>query len=130
LADLALESTDLGVVITGNNDRIGNFDERCVDLNGKTDLEILARVIAGARCFVSGSTGTLHLADALGVGCVSFFVRHPVVGPERWGPRRNMGNILMPDNRCVCEKLSRCTCLEKITPEAALAQLMSIIGGK
>ncbi|OGC89577.1 MAG: hypothetical protein A2W25_14535 [candidate division Zixibacteria bacterium RBG_16_53_22] len=128
LAVMVMESAGYGVVITGNNDRIGDFDERCVDLNGKTDMEELAGVIAGAALFISGSTGPLHLADSLGVGCMGFFIRHQVVGPERWGPRRNMAGVMVPDRRCQCRDLSRCDCLRQVTPEKALNMIESILG--
>jgi hypothetical protein len=64
----------------------------------------------------------------LGVRCISFFVNHNVIGPERWGPRRNMKNILMPLEKCSCGRLSRCRCLEKIKPEAALDKIRSVLG--
>ncbi len=116
-----------GVVITGHNDPLGNFHERCANLNGKTDMEDLAGVIAGADMFISGSTGPLHLADALGIPCMPFFIRHQVAGPERWGPRRNLENVMMPQSHCDCRRLDQCDCLTKITPEDALAKLKSIL---
>jgi len=128
LAVMIMESAGYGVVITGNNDRIGNFDERCSNLNGKTDMEGLAGVIARATLFISGSTGPLHLADSLGVSCMGFFIRHKVVGPVRWGPRRNMANVVMPDMQCDCRDLSRCDCLRQVTPEIAMNKFKSILG--
>jgi ADP-heptose:LPS heptosyltransferase len=130
LATMIIESTGWGVVITGNKDNIGIFDERCVDLNGKTELDELAGVITRADLFISGSTGPLHLADALGVKCMAFFARHAIVGPERWGPRRNMNNILMPDAPCKCTNLANCQCLQRISPEKALERATELFSVK
>lgn len=128
LAHLAFESTDCAIVITGNNDAIGFFEDRYVNLNGKTDLEVLAGIIAGADLFVSGSTGPLHLADSLGVRCMSFFVNHSVIGPERWGPRSNLENVITPPGEsCRCEDVRKCNCLTRISPRAALDRMLSIL---
>jgi ADP-heptose:LPS heptosyltransferase len=128
LAVMIIQSAGRRVVVTGNNDPLGKFDERCLDLNGKTDMEGLAGVVAGADLFISGSTGPMHLADSLGTRCMPFFIRHSVIGPERWGPRRNMANVITPDQTCGCGSLNRCDCLRAITPEMAMEKLKSILG--
>jgi heptosyltransferase-2 len=128
LAEMIMKSTGFGIVRTGNADPIGNFDERCIDLNGKTDMESLAGIVAGAELFISGSTGPLHLADALGVRCMPFFIRHDVIGPERWGPRRNISNVITPNRRCSCRNLARCECLGQVSPQLAMEKVKSILG--
>jgi len=127
LAGMLVDDSGLTVVITGNDDRLGAFDG-CIDINGKTDLEALAGVVAGARLFISNSTGPLHLADALGTRCVSFYVDRPDVGPVRWGPRHNMENVMTPPgNRCECGNLAHCHCLEQITPDKAFKKVTEIL---
>ncbi len=50
---------------------------------GRTDLDALARLVAGAGCVVSSDTGIAHLAVALGTPSVTIF---GPVNPRRWGP--------------------------------------------
>jgi heptosyltransferase III len=126
LADIILKQTDFKVVITGVEKDISIF-EGCINLCGKTSLAELACVIAGARLFISGSTGTLHLADALGTRCISFFTGHPDVDFWRWGPRRNLDGILNPPTVCNVSNLSSCSCLESITPELAYAKFKQMV---
>lgn len=120
---------DIGVstvVVTGANDPIGQF-ENCVDLNGRTDIETLAAVLGGAAVFISGSTGPLHLADALSANCVAFFPMRDDLGPVRWGPRRNMENVLTPETVCRCRDLRQCQCLRQISPERALRKIEDVL---
>jgi heptosyltransferase-2 len=46
---------------------------RVVNLIGRTDLRLLAGVIASCRTFVSNDSGAMHLAAALGVPVVAIF---------------------------------------------------------
>ncbi|UCC80732.1 MAG: glycosyltransferase family 9 protein [Candidatus Zixiibacteriota bacterium] len=126
LAVLIKENMKYEVVITDRDPGLQGFDG-CIDLGGKTDLETLAAVLSRAEIFISGSTGPLHLADALGVPCVSFFLSRPDIGPERWGPRRNLDNVLVPPVPCGCADLPECRCLEKISPAEALEKLVNIV---
>jgi ADP-heptose:LPS heptosyltransferase len=127
LAERILLETDLQVVITGIDTGVTMAD-RCLDLQGRTDLEALAGIVAGARLFISGSTGPLHLADALGTPCISFFVSFPGVEPERWGPRRNVRNVLKPpQGACKCRNPFACRCLEQITPETAFRKAKEVL---
>ena len=126
LSKKILTMTGFGVVITGN-ESIRPFDD-CLNLLGMTDLLGLAGVISGAALFISGSTGPLHLADALDRRCVSFFVDRADIGPQRWGPRRNLHNVLIPPGeRCRCTNLSRCRCLERISPDTAFDKVASVL---
>lgn len=55
-------------------DRIGEaIGEKVVSLAGKTDLQLLAGVLAQCEAFVSNDTGAMHLAAALGVPVVGLF---------------------------------------------------------
>ena len=126
LAVLIKENLDLEVVITDRNPLIPGF-ENCVKLGGKTDLISLAGIISGARAFISGSTGPLHMADALGTRCLSFFSNRSDIGPARWGPRRNIGYVLTSPDVCRCLDLENCHCLEQVSPEDALAKLKTLL---
>lgn len=123
LAKTIASDTEYKVVITGLASDIGPDFDQYINLCGKTDLEALAGLISGAALFISGSTGPLHLADSLGAKCISFFVNHPDIGPDRWGPRRNMTSVLMPEKSCHCPRLSNCHCLEQVTLDIAFNKI-------
>jgi heptosyltransferase-3 len=125
LAQLLLRETD--VIITGLEAETNGF-EGCLNLTGRTSLPQLAGILGGARAFVSGSTGPLHLADALGIPCISFFVNHAVMGPVRWGPRRNQRNVIIPDApSCRCRNISECHCLEQVSPREAFNKVRMVL---
>ena len=48
-------------------------DVRAVNLIGRTDLRLLAGVLARCRAFVSNDSGAMHLAAALGVPVTAIF---------------------------------------------------------
>ena len=53
---------------------------------GAVDLCTLAGLLALSRGVVSGSTGPMHLATALGRPVVALFSARPPHTPDRWGP--------------------------------------------
>ena len=65
-------------------------------LVGECGLKTLAAVYEGAACFLSGSTGTMHLAAAVGTPTVALFCPIPATTPVRWGPWGNESTVLMP----------------------------------
>jgi heptosyltransferase-2 len=48
-------------------------DVRCVNAIGRTDLRLLAGIVARCSAFVSNDSGAMHLAGALGVPLVAIF---------------------------------------------------------
>jgi ADP-heptose:LPS heptosyltransferase len=122
LAEIILNETDYSVVVTDRRNSVAGFDG-CLNIAGKTDIETLAAVLKGARVFVSGSTGPLHLADAVGTRCISFFSSRQDIGPDRWGPRRNADGIIVPERPCACGISERCRCLESIGPREAFNRI-------
>lgn len=126
LAGILAAEADLEVVITGDQKNEIDFAD-CRDIRGRTDLETLAGILAGARIFISGSTGPLHMADALGTACVSFFADRNDIGPVRWGPRRNIENVLLPTEPCACSNIRSCRCLERISVETAYKKIAGLL---
>lgn len=126
LAEIILAETDYDVVITDRHKTNGGF-AGCLNISGRTDIETLAGVIHAASLFVSGSTGPLHLADALDVRCLSFFLNRTDIGPKRWGPRRNMESIMTPADDCRCKNLRDCRCLERISPSEAFKKMEGVL---
>ncbi len=102
LARLLL-STGYGVVVSGGEEEkikaervIAGLEGPCFNLAGITDLDLLAALIAGASCFVSASTGPMHLAAALGVPQVALFMRVAPINPARWRPLNPKACVLIP----------------------------------
>ncbi len=126
LAASIAANTGFKVVITNHDKNIGEF-ENCLNLGGRTDLETLAGVLHGAKLFVSGSTGPLHLADALGTPCISFFPNREDIGAVRWGPRRNMSGVLTPSQLCRCGGPGSCRCLERISAAEAFNKISGVL---
>ena len=78
---------------------------RMIDLIGRTSLKTLAAVIEGAECVVTGDTGPMHLAAALGRPLVAMF------GPtnaDLTGPYDGRSIVLM--DRADCARCGQRTC--------------------
>ncbi|MBW3602582.1 MAG: glycosyltransferase family 9 protein [Actinobacteria bacterium] len=69
-----------------------------VDLGGRTDLAVLAEVLAGAEVVVVGNTGPAHLAAAVGTPVVSLYA--PTVPAARWRPWGVPHELLHVDVPC------------------------------
>jgi ADP-heptose:LPS heptosyltransferase len=96
-----------------------------VSVAGETDLGALVGLLAGARLFVSGNTGPMHLAAAVGTPTVSLFSPLRSGAPRRWGPVGNRSAVLVPEgracDRCTRERCPDFNCMEAITVEEVLA---------
>lgn len=97
------------VVLTGGRDEkpllarleglIGDIPRgrRPVVMAGECELKELAALYEECDCFLSGSTGTMHLAAAVGTPVVSLFCPIPTATPVRWGPwSRGRSIVIMP----------------------------------
>ena len=126
LAELILSKAHFAVVITGQENQ--RPFEGCINLGGKTSsVGELAGVISGAALFISGNTGPLHLADALGIRCLSFILNRADIGVERWGPRRNLDTVMRPAAECLCQDMNQCRCLEQIKLEMVFERVNSLL---
>jgi ADP-heptose:LPS heptosyltransferase len=86
----ALAGSGLRIVLTGgcgeaelNADLAASIGPSAVDLSGRTDLGMLAALIARARLVVSNDTGVSHLAAATRTPSVVVF---SASDPLRWAP--------------------------------------------
>ena len=70
---------------------------RTIDLVGALELRETMGVIARCDVLASASTGTMHLAAALGVRTVSVFCPLASCTPVLWGPQGNAASNLLPD---------------------------------
>lgn len=86
-----LKARGVPITITGSAGefrlarRIAHAAELPIDcvVAGKTPLERLARILAGARALVCADTGVAHLGTAMGTPSVVLFGPIP---PSQWGP--------------------------------------------
>jgi heptosyltransferase-3 len=98
-------------------------------IRGPDDLLGLAALIENASLFVSGSTGPMHLAAAVGTPTLSFFAPVKSCSPRRWGPLSPAAAVIMPPvpecPTCIGPRCPHFDCMDLIkegTIAAALAR--------
>jgi lipopolysaccharide heptosyltransferase II len=95
----------------------------------------LAAVASRAAAIVSNDSAVLHLGPALGVPALGLFGSTvPGFGFARQGPRDAVAEIPLPCRPCDVHGRDRCPlghhhCMERLTPEIALAALRPILAG-
>jgi ADP-heptose:LPS heptosyltransferase len=101
-----------------------------VNLCGRTDLPMLASVLAGADVVVAPNTGAAHLAAAVGTPVVSLFA--PVVPAARWAPY-GVPVVLLGDQDAPCagSRARACPvpghpCLDAIEPGTVVAAVSAL----
>jgi heptosyltransferase II len=96
----------------------------------------VAAVAASAAAIVSNDSAVLHLGPALGVPALGLFGSTvPAFGFARQGPRDAVAEIALPCRPCdvhgrECCPLGHHACMERLTPELALAALRPLLGGR
>ena len=104
LSKLLLDA-GFSVVITGSKAESERFRRlfeplfehpRCLNLMGKLDLRGLMALLKLVDVLVSGSTGPMHIAAALGTRTASLMSDSPVSGPVRWHPIGNEAKVFSP----------------------------------
>jgi ADP-heptose:LPS heptosyltransferase len=111
-----------------------------VDLVGRADLPTLAALLEKVSVFITGDTGPMHLAAAVGAPIVAIFGPSD---PRRWGPlcgrpaggRLPSGDVRIVHSRVACRPCNRirrppahCVglvpeCLQAITVEQVLGEV-------
>jgi len=93
-------------------------------------LQALAEILRHVDVFVSGSTGPMHLAAAVGTPTVSLFSPLWVCRPERWGPLGNPQVTLQPDlpicHKCRPQKCGHPHCVELVSAKQVLDAVRSL----
>ena len=67
-----------------------------VNLAGRTDLAVLKALISKAEMLISGSTGPIHIAGAVGTFAVGIYPPESTLSPQRWGPRGSANKLFLP----------------------------------
>jgi ADP-heptose:LPS heptosyltransferase len=97
-----LGALGLRVVVTGTSDeadltsQVAAAAPGAVDLAGRTDLDGLGGLIAGARLLVANDTGAAHLACALGTPSVVVFATGDQAYFERWAALDRVRHVSLP----------------------------------
>lgn len=134
LADCVGQEGLIPVLIGGANERsladsIRQFSSLpVVDLVGQTTLKELAHIIRGAKAYVGGDTGTMHLAAAVNTPVVAMF---GPTDPVRNGPYSEIATTITALRECRgCWKRScprKLECLDVINPETVLQAIKKLL---
>lgn len=139
LANRLTDELGAGIVLVGGgNERDlaegirAGMTGRPLDLVGRTSLLQLGAVLARAALLVSGDTGPLHMATAVGTPVVGLF---GAIDPLRTGPvgkgHRVIRHTEVPCVPCMarsCSHTPQLECMEKITPDevfSAVAEMLA-----
>lgn len=81
-----------------------------IAMAGECGLKELAALYERCAVFLSGSTGTLHLAAAVGTPVVALYCPIPTATPVRWGPwTRGRRVVLLPEGlACPACRVGKC----------------------
>lgn len=97
---IAKESDSEVLIIGGKEEShksglFNNLSNRVKNLTGRTSLVELASILKKCKLLISGDSGPVHLACAVGTGVIALFRNDiPGKGPRRWGPWGE-GNIVI-----------------------------------
>ncbi len=112
------------------NDFISSLKSPIVNMTGQFSLQDLMVLFAHSRLFIGNSTGTMHLANAVGTPVIaiygSHYVRHHV---KRWCPWNRGGLAIVSKNECgICvPNACRMECMEKITVEQVFEEVNKVL---
>jgi ADP-heptose:LPS heptosyltransferase len=94
LAKRLIRELNVQIVIVGGKEEIekskktfDNFDDKLINLTGKTSLKQLAQLFKKVKLLISGDSGPVHLACCVGAPVIAIF-RNDIPGKSatRWGP--------------------------------------------
>jgi heptosyltransferase-1 len=132
-----ISSLPLPCIITGSNadkevaqNVLASSGGKGINLSGKTNLQELTALIAGAKAVVSNDSGPLHIATALGIPVIALFgpTDPRKTGPYGWSenrPGERKDNIRVvklntPCSPCFKKKCRDPFCMSNITVETVL----------
>jgi ADP-heptose:LPS heptosyltransferase len=91
------------VVVTGSaleadliQEEFDKSNDHIINLAGSTLLPELKGLIRLAPLLISGSTGPIHIAAAVGTPTVGIYPPQSALSQTRWGPRGGMSKIFTP----------------------------------
>jgi heptosyltransferase-2 len=138
VADRAAQNFGAGVIVFGSSKEKPLADEivskmktKALNLAGKTDLSLLASLIAECDALITNDSGPMHMAAALNVPVVAIFGS---TNPVATGPFGSGHRVLRADMSCSpCLKRTcpqgHLTCMESITVDHVYDELAYILSG-
>lgn len=138
LAELIESDIGAKCLIVGGEDDVPLAEEllkitnlSLINLTGKLNLLQLGAVLKKCDVMVTGDTGPMHIASAVGTKIVALF---GAADPKRTGPVGSGHVVLqakkvscLPCRKRVCNNKKYLECMEKITPEEVLENIKKII---
>lgn len=117
-----LGSKDEAELSKAVQDSLGH-SENVFDLVGKTSLRSLGAVLERCECLITGDTGTMHMAAAVGTPVLAIF--YGTAYPWETGPYGEGHLVLYADEPCApCLHPNECKsghrCRKAITPECVI----------
>jgi heptosyltransferase-2 len=122
------------VIIGTDNDRslaaeiLQGFDGKAEDLTGKTSLDELIERLRTFRVLLTNDTGTMHLADGLGIALVAVFGS---TEPRLTGPRSPTSTVLRHQVECSPCFLRECPldfrCMHAVAPQEAARAMLALM---
>jgi heptosyltransferase-2 len=143
VAEWLVRNREAAIVLTGTPADRAQVDavrralpaERVLDLSNGVDVLTVAAVIGGLDLFVTGDTGPMHLAHAMGTPVVAVFGPSD---PARYAPRGVRDRVVRVDLACSpCNRIrvppARCTghtpdCLASVDVGMVLAAIDEVLG--
>ncbi len=107
------------------------FSERIHDCTGKTSIGQLAGILSCADLLISGDTGTMHLATAVGCRVLALFLGPAYAyytgpyGPGHWIIQAKMPCVPCIEDHPTCRERD---CMHAIKPEIAASVAEHILG--
>jgi ADP-heptose:LPS heptosyltransferase len=144
VAEWLIGERQVSIVLTGTPDeraqidavRLGLPADRVLDLSHRTDLLTVAAVLQRLTVFVTGDTGPMHLAHAVGTPTVAVFGPSD---PARYAPRGLRDQVVRVDLPCSpCNRIrippARCTghtpdCLAGVGTSAVMTAIDAVLEG-
>ncbi len=106
-----------------------------VNLTGKTySLGQLMGLLSFYHLFIAPSTGSMHLAGAMGIKVIGLFPPIRAMSPFKWQPLGKGHQILLPADvtcsyrKCNPKKCKLFNCMERITPQMVLDAVDKALG--
>lgn len=137
LADRLIAESGYAVLLTGGQGEKEllltvqrNMTEKGIVFTSNRIME-LASLLKRLSCFISSSTGPMHMAAAVGTPTVSLFCPITACLPIRWGPIGNRHRVLMPEApecvKCVENGCDYFDCMEMITIDTAIKAVKELV---
>ena len=106
LSERLIKEKNLKIAIIGGKEELNKnkelfSDSNLINMTGKTTLKQLASLLKKSRLLISGDSGPVHLACAVGTPVIVIF-RNDIPGKsaKRWGPWGPGNFIIEKDNLC------------------------------